>query len=222
MNSAVEYHSRIASGWESNYSRDVFSIRERILEEMLAGCDLRGQRWLDAGCGTGTLARFLAKRKRCRVLGVDASGEMIARCAAAPDTEFRVVRDICETALPDSEFDGVVCSSVLEYLAEPEKALHEFYRVLRRGGVLLVSVPNANPLARWPVLAAYTLTRYVGRRRWCEYLDHSEHCYSRSEFKAVLRKLRFLVDDVRTWGNVRGSSPILGQGTLLMFRGVKR
>ena len=63
MNSAVEYHSRIASVWESNYSTEVFSIRERVLDEMLAGCDLTGQRWLDAGCGTGTLARFLAKRR---------------------------------------------------------------------------------------------------------------------------------------------------------------
>lgn len=200
MNSAVQYHSQIAPAWESNYSSEVFSVRMKVVDELLAGRDLTGQKWLDAGCGTGTLARFLATRKSCSVLGVDASEEMISSCPRAPNTEFRQIRDVCSTGLPDTCFDGVLCSSVLEYVADPLAALHEIRRVLRPNGLLLVSVPNAHPIARWPVLAIYWLTKHFGRRRWFEYLDHSKHCYLESRFRALLNSCGFRTDAVRTWG----------------------
>lgn len=221
MNDAVQYHSQIASAWESNYTSEVFSVRMKVVVELLADRDLTGQEWLDAGCGTGTLSRFLATHKGCKVLGVDASAEMISKCAPAPNTEFHQIRDICETGLPDASFDGVLCSSTLEYVPNPPAALWELRRVLRPNGLLLVSVPNAHPIARWPVLAIYWLTKNFGRRRWFEYLDHSKHCYLESRFRALLERCGFRTDAVRTWGGVRGSSPILGQGTLLMFRAVK-
>jgi SAM-dependent methyltransferase len=221
MNEAVQFHSQIAPGWESNYASDVFSVRMRVLDELLAGCELTGQYWLDAGCGTGTLARFLAGRKGCKVLGVDASEEMISRCTPAPNTEFRQIPDICETGLPDASFDGVLCSSMLEYVPDPPAALRELRRVLRPNGLLLVSVPNAHPIARWPLLAIYWLTKHFGRRRWFEYLDHSKHCFSESRFRGLLHKCGFRAEDVRTWGGLRGPTPLLGRGTLFMFRAAK-
>ena len=160
MNDAVQFHSQIASGWESNYASDVFSVRMKVLDGLLAGRDLSGQKWLDAGCSTGTLARFLASHKGCKVLGVDASEEMISQCAPAPNTEFRQIPDICETGLPDAAFDGVLCSSTLECVPDPLAALRELRRVLQPNGLLLVSVPNAHPIARWSVVAIYWLTKH--------------------------------------------------------------
>jgi SAM-dependent methyltransferase len=84
MNDRVQFHSQIASSWESNYTSDVFSVRLKVVDERLAGHDLTGQTSIDAGCGTGTLARFLANHKRSKVLGVDASQEMISGCGPAP------------------------------------------------------------------------------------------------------------------------------------------
>jgi ubiquinone/menaquinone biosynthesis C-methylase UbiE len=221
MNQAVQYHSQIASGWESNYSSEVFSVRMKVVDELLAGRDLTDQFWLDAGCGTGTLARFLAAHKGCKVLGVDASREMISRCAPAPSTEFRYIRDICETELPDAAFDGVLCSSTLEYVPDPLAALRELCRVLRPNGLLLVSVPNAHPIARWPLLAIYWVTKYFARRRWFDYLDHSKLSYTESGFRELLRSCGFRSEDVRTWGGLRGPTPLLGHGTLFMFRAAK-
>jgi 2-polyprenyl-6-hydroxyphenyl methylase/3-demethylubiquinone-9 3-methyltransferase len=134
------------------------------------------------------------------VLGVDASEKMISSCAAAPNTEFRQIPDICETGLPGASFDGVLCSSTLEYVPDPPAALRELRRVLRPNGLLLVSVPNAHPIARWPVLAIYWLTKHLGRRRWFEYLDRSKHCYSESQFRELLQSWGFRIDAVRTWG----------------------
>jgi len=221
MNDAVQYHSRIASGWESNYKKKGFSLRKGILLELLPTRPLTGQSWLDAGCGTGTLARFLAEVKGCNTLGVDASPKMIANCVPVRNTEFRQIRDICKTELPEGAFDGVLCSSVLEYVSDPCAALTEFRRLLKPKGLLLVSVPNAHPIARWPVVCIYWLTKYMGRLRWFEYLDHSKHCYSESGFRALLHSCGFRAEAARRFGGLCGPSPILGHGTLMMFRAVR-
>jgi SAM-dependent methyltransferase len=212
VNDAVQFHSQIASAWESNYASEVFSVRMRVLDELLTDRDITGQSWLDAGCGTGTLARFLAGRKGCKVLGVDASEAMISRCTPAPNAEFRQIRDICETGLPDEAFDGVLCSSTIEYVPDPLAALRELHRVLRPNGLLLVSVPNAHPIARWPLLVIYWLTKYFGRRRWFEYLDHSKRCFSKSRFRALLDSCGFRTDALRTWGGGTWTVPNFGTG----------
>jgi len=186
----------------------------------LAASDLKGQNWLDAGCGTGTLARFLAEYKGCRVLGVDASEAMISHCIPHRNTDFRQIGDIGETGLPDAAFDGVLCSSVLEYVSDPGAALLELRRVLKQNGVLLVSLPNSDPIAWFPIVTAHRLTKYLGPWRMCGYLDYVKHRYSESGFRRLLGGCGFRVEAVRTYGGVRGF-PILRRGTLMMFRAVK-
>jgi len=221
MNDAVYFYSQSAQKWESNYKKKGFSVRKEILRELLPARHLAGQSWLDAGCGTGTLARFLAKAKGCNTLGVDASAEMIANCVPARNTEFRQIRDICETGLPDGTFDGVLCSSVLEYVSDPRAALIELRRLLKPEGLLFVSVPNAHPIARWPTLAIYWLTKHLGRRRWFQFLDYSKHSYSELRFRRLLNTCGFRVEAVRTFGVALGFETFLGQGTLMMFRVAK-
>ena len=221
MNDAVYFYSQSARKWESNYKKKGFSVRKDILQELLPDPQLAGQNWLDAGCGTGTLARFLAEAKGCNTLGVDASLEMIANCVPARNAEFRQIKDICETGLPDATFDGVVCSSVLEYVSDPRAALVELWRLLKPNGLLLVSVPNAHPIARWPTLTIYWLTKHLGRWRWFQFLDYSKHSYSELQFRRLLNSCGFCVEAVRTFGETLGFETLLGQGTLMMFRAIK-
>ncbi len=221
MNDAVVYHSEIASQWESNYTSGAFSPRFEVILDLLANSDLRGQKWLDAGCGTGSLARFLAERKGCSVLGVDASDGMISNCTAAPNTEFAQIKDICETGLPDAAFQGVLCSSVIEYVPDPAVAVRELHRVLKKDGLLLLSAPNSHPLARWPVVILYWLTKRLGRRRMFQFLDYSRHSYSESGLCRLLESCGFRAETVRTYATWIGKKPILGHGTLVMVRARK-
>ena len=220
-NDAVYFYSQAAGRWESNYKKKGFSVRKDILQALLADRQLTGQSWLDAGCGTGTLARFLAEHKGCHTLGVDASAAMIANCVLAPNTEFHQIKDICDTGLPDNSFDGVLCSSVLEYLSEPGLALMELRRLLKPNGLLLVSVPNAHPIARWPGVILYRLTKCLGRWRQNAFLDYSKQSYSQFGFRKLLDRCGFQVEMVRTYGGMFGFRSILGCGTLMMFRAAK-
>ena len=62
-----------------------------------------------------------------------------------------IVSDI--TAIPekDGSFDAILCSEVLEHIPNPTMALDEFARLLRPGGVLILTAP----LASWVHFAPY-------------------------------------------------------------------
>jgi SAM-dependent methyltransferase len=97
---------------------------------------------LDAGCGPGTitldLAQWLAPGE---VVGIDQGAEQItaakqqAAQQAVPNVRFEVA-DIYTLPFPEGSFDAVYCNAVLVHLREPAKAVREFYRVLKPGGVV--------------------------------------------------------------------------------------
>jgi len=57
--------------------------------------------------------------------------------------------DIMDNSLPDSSFDIIVASEVLEHIAEVEKAVQEAYRLLKDGGVFVVFVPRDTIFSAW-------------------------------------------------------------------------
>jgi SAM-dependent methyltransferase len=96
---------------------------------------------LDAGCGTGRHAAFL-HRLGCDTYGVDQSEPMlnIAR-TKVPDAHFEL-GTLEELPFPDAHFDLAVCSLALCHLSDPTEAVAELARVLRPGGVLVISDPH--------------------------------------------------------------------------------
>jgi SAM-dependent methyltransferase len=103
----------------------------------LAG-DVTGLRVLDAGCGTGYLARKLRARG-ARVTGVDVAERMVEIARSAdPSGDFRV--DSCEglTTLGAEEFDLVVSNYVLMDTPDLDAALAAFHRVLKPAGAAVV------------------------------------------------------------------------------------
>jgi len=96
---------------------------------------------LDAGCGTGGLMKTLAVANGdWRLTGIDF---MPQACALARSRTAMEVVEGSITALPfgDGVFDAVVSADVVCQVSEPGKALREFARCVRPGGVVLVNVP---------------------------------------------------------------------------------
>lgn len=94
----------------------------------------------DLGCGTGQLAETVAPHVH-RVIGVDASDEMLAaaraRLGELSNIDFRQ-GDLEALPIPAGELDAAVMSLVLHYSPDPARALAEVARVLQPGGRLLV------------------------------------------------------------------------------------
>jgi ubiquinone/menaquinone biosynthesis C-methylase UbiE len=187
---AIEYYDRLAERWNSRYAKRRFSSRSQAILALLGQRDLRNQKWLDAGCGTGTLARLLAERGGS-VLGVDASEGMIRRAMNLTDTglgcvAFCVLDTIESLPFEPSTFEGVLCSSVIEYLEDPGAALEEFRRVLKPGGVLVASVPNRRSILRIVHKLCFRASRLVSSDPRPRYMAFSKREFSPGEFSAFL------------------------------------
>ena len=148
-----------------------------------------GQHWLDAGCGTGQFAAFLGTLGH-RVTAIDASSEMVRLCQVPA-----IVASVEQLPFPDATFDGILCSSVLEYLDSPSVALTEFRRVLKPNGCLLVSVPNSHSLVRGLQRLTYSITRHP------EYMKFSRHSFTAKEFDALLSAHGFTPQQNHSFGS---------------------
>jgi SAM-dependent methyltransferase len=105
------------------------------------------QRILDVGCGDGT-ATQLVKRldPRNTVIGVDWSAMALVQARARGLLVIQGGVDASGLPLPDSSADVVIMSELIEHLIDTDAAVDEARRVLRPGGILLLSTPN---LAAW-------------------------------------------------------------------------
>jgi len=120
---------------------------DRIRKVLKLAADLRAARFLDVGCGDGTITMMLAKAmKAVEVRGIEISsrGGSLARSRGIDV----VVCDAEEGKwpFPDGYFDTVYCGELVEHVFEPAHVLAEIHRVLRVGGVCLLTTPN---LASW-------------------------------------------------------------------------
>jgi len=125
--------------------------------------DIDGKHLLDAGCGIGLLDNLIVNKE---IVGIDIDrknirdGKQIRKIIKLKDnTVHTLVADLY--FLPFKEkFDIVICTEVLEHLAENRIALATLLSVLREGGFLLITVPNIlrlefSQLARLALRAKY-------------------------------------------------------------------
>jgi SAM-dependent methyltransferase len=113
-----------------------------------------GAKLLDIGCGTGWLAEHFAD-----YTGIDGSPEAVA---AAHEKGRAVQQGDVDQPLPfeDASFDAVVLKDLLEHVADPVAVVCEVHRVLRPGGRVFASSPDAQ---RW-VWDDYTHRRPFTRK----------------------------------------------------------
>ena len=117
---------------------DFLFVPERIpLFQAAVG---QGKRVLDLGCRSGALTRHFLEGNE--VVGLDVDRAALAK---AETLGIQVVDANVEEPLPfpDASFDAIVAGELLEHLQFPEALVAEIRRVLRPGGVIVGSVPNA-------------------------------------------------------------------------------
>lgn len=129
------------SGPRSLSAQNLIS-RQRIALGMVDAAIRRPSRILDVGCGTGEMAARLMQRGY-EVWGLDIAEAMIRHARERCGSDRFRVGDIEHLPFPDNAFDAVVCLGVIEYLDMDERALREIWRVLRPGGGVVISTPNA-------------------------------------------------------------------------------
>lgn len=109
---------------------------------------------VDVGCGQGKSFRLLQQRfNPRRLIGLDADAETLekARQQARRDG-VEVELTLGSSAaldLPDDSVDLLFCHQTFHHLVEQEKAIAEFYRVLKPGGLLLFAESTRAYIHSW-------------------------------------------------------------------------
>ena len=116
--------------------------------------------WLDFGCGAGGLLKFLADRKTLSIADrprpLEITGHDVGSYADLLRTQdgFRILNLAELQALPDAQFDVISLVEVIEHIEYPDPVIALVARLLRPGGLLLLTTGNNDcPVARRDGLA---------------------------------------------------------------------
>jgi SAM-dependent methyltransferase len=124
----------------------------------------RGEgRILDVGCGAGKLLADL-REQGWQVYGVDFSPVAVEYAKNQNRLDVRL-GDLFDAGYEDGFFDVVMFNHSLEHVYNPLETLKEAHRILKSGGLLLISIPNAGGLE----------AKIFGR--WWVHWDPPRHLY---------------------------------------------
>ncbi len=139
-----------------------FTRRARIIFENL---DLTGnEKVLEVGCGRGFYLRVLKSVwPNLEVTGIDLNPKYLKKAKefiGGLRVDLRVAN---ATKLPfkDKTFDRIIATEILEHISDDEKTISEMFRVLKPGGIIMVTVPSKNYPFLWDPLN-WILERTVG------------------------------------------------------------
>ena len=149
---------------------------------------IEGKKILEVGCGIGSLTHFISRGKN-DVVAIDLSPVCLDRAKRKGIDATFLLADICNAhALHGYHdfFDSVVMSDVLEHIEIQDRALKVVFSLLRKNGVLILTVPAFQTLYS-------ELDRKIGHYRR----------YQKREIVEILRNVKFSVELCRYW-NVLG------------------
>ncbi|MGB3894429.1 class I SAM-dependent methyltransferase [Mycolicibacter sinensis] len=116
-----------------------FRRHEVVYEQLAPRC--AGLDVLEAGCGEGYGADLIARAAR-RVIGLDYDDAAVAHVRARYPRVEAIQGNLAALPLPDVAVDVVVNFQVIEHLWDQAQFIAECARVLRPGGLLMISTPN--------------------------------------------------------------------------------
>lgn len=159
------FYDEIAERFDAVMNRyDLDRRLEIVFDDFLAGEPLAGRTLLDVGCGTGWFAERAAAQ-HARVVALDVGVRLLAKTREKCKVAL-VAGDACRLPFMDGALDVVVSSECIEHTRDPLSAVREMGRVLKPGGVLVLTVPNKVWRLSATIAGALKLRPYAGLENW--------------------------------------------------------
>jgi SAM-dependent methyltransferase len=131
-------------------------IVESVLDFFRSRCSsfLRKQlhtnaRVLDIGCGNGRFLQYLGTKGNFELYGIERAGNSARRASHISRIQL-LVGSLKQDTYSSNYFDAITLFHVFEHIDNPAEILHIIEKILKPGGVLVMSFPNINSnQARW-------------------------------------------------------------------------
>jgi SAM-dependent methyltransferase len=123
---------------------DLFRIAEGYFKGAPAGNRRGSLHWLDFGCGAGALLKYLRSRETLNGSAIAVTGHDVGSYAdlLREKDGFRILDLGTLSREPDAEYDVISMIEVIEHLPEPLEAMQLVARLLKPGGLLLLTTGN--------------------------------------------------------------------------------
>ena len=187
-------------GW---YIRDTsgahsFNIRRKRVYEYLD--NMEGGKLLDIGCGPGVMVKY-AINHSFEFYGIDVAKNMIDQCSEMFEdikSAHFFVGEIEKIQYPENFFDVVTAMGVVEYIDDDIIAIKEMYRVVKPGGIIIITLPNKrSPYRIWDRIIyrkLKNLVKKIVRRNNKEIVIHRE--YNEKKYCNLLQQNSLKIIDV--------------------------
>jgi len=150
--------------------------------------DKKFERLLDVGSGTGYLINMLSKEHDARFVGLDLSPEMIKQAENKNIKNAKFVEGRSDL-LPfeDEMFDIVTCSQSFHHYPETDKPMQEAKRVLKKGGLYILSDTGCGPFKMLGVKIDSFIYRHFSNTGDCNvsYMEKTVKDMEKNGFKVI-------------------------------------
>lgn len=123
----------------SGYNDRIDSKSREVLTEFYGvGLDFTGKVFVDVGCGTRGVLPIIKAKER---IGVDPTLSKAKQSYAIDEIDIDYFSEKAESfSMPDNSADVICCNNALNHCEDPDLALAEMHRVLKKDGLLLLEV----------------------------------------------------------------------------------
>lgn len=219
MYHAISHHSgNSPEFWEENWAASQFEDSLRFcvvdpLRPLFEKYSREGCVMLEGGCGLGQYLAYYKSKGR-RVVGLDFAQQALKSLQLRQPDLNLCAGNVSELPFADETFDLYYSGGVVEHFeGGAEKALQEARRVLKKTGVLLISVPYYSPLRK--VLLPFRNGEWrsvdysqIGNEASSNGQRFFQYAYTRREFKKILENADLQMIDTQGYAILWGLSDI--------------
>lgn len=187
---AIKYHNK-------NFDPERLSLNN--IDRMAVGEIEDNSFVLDVGCATGFMGEYLKQKMQCEVVGLEIRKEEAKEAQKKLDKVVLgniedpfIVKDVLK-ATQNRKFDAILATSLIEHVIDPDNVIKTMAKLLRTGGILVVTTPN---VAHWSM----RVSLLKGNFDYKEYgiLDNTHlHLFTIRTFKGLFERNGLKVKKVR-------------------------
>ena len=177
---------------------------KRRSREIITGLAPRNNhKVLDAGCGDGFFLHLLSKTTGSELTGLDDNPKALALAKKyVKSKKMKLINgDVLNMPFKDNTFDRIICSEVLEHLPNDIVGLKEFKRVLKKGGLVAITVPCKNYPFLWdPInwLLEHAIGFHIKNGFWAGLWNQHFRLYTPDTLKKAVTDAGLTIVDIKT------------------------